>query len=63
MLKSTYLPVVKMGQLNLHIDDKLEDRFRRVAAEKFGAKKGFLKKAIEEAIKEWISKNSKEEQK
>jgi len=52
-----------MGQLNLHIDDKLEDQFRRVAAEKFGAKKGFLKKAIEEAIKEWISKNSKEEQK
>jgi hypothetical protein len=48
-----------MGQLNLKVDDKLEMEFRKVAAEKFGARKGFLKKAIEEAIREWIRKNSK----
>ena len=47
-----------MGQINLKIDDNLEKEFRRVAAEKFEAKKGFLKKAIEEAIRDWIRKNS-----
>jgi hypothetical protein len=46
-----------MGHLNLIIDDKLENEFRRVAVEKFGAKKGFLKKAVEEALSEWIKKN------
>lgn len=48
-----------MGQVNLQIDDKLEKEFRMIAAEKFGAKKGFLKKAIEEAIKDWVNKNQK----
>jgi len=48
-----------LGQINLKIDDNLEKEFRKVAAEKFEAKKGFLKKAIEEAIKDWIRKNSK----
>lgn len=48
-----------MGQINLKIDDNLEKEFRKIAAEKFEAKKGFLKKAIEEAIREWINKNSK----
>jgi len=47
-----------MGQINLKIDDNLEKEFRRVAAEKFEAKKGFLKKAVEEAIRDWIQKNS-----
>jgi len=46
-----------MGRVNLKIDDGLEERFRRVAADRFGAKKGFLKKAIEEAIQDWINKN------
>jgi hypothetical protein len=48
-----------MGQINLKIDDKLEKEFRKVAAEKFEARKGFLKKAIEEAVRDWIHKNSK----
>jgi len=46
-----------MGQINLQIDDKLEKEFRKVAAEKFEAKKGFLKKAVEEAIRDWIGRN------
>ncbi|MCD6242378.1 hypothetical protein J7K06_01615 [Candidatus Bathyarchaeota archaeon] len=50
--------MIQMGQINLKIDDNLEKEFRRVAAEKFEAKKGFLKKAIEEAIRDWIRKNS-----
>jgi hypothetical protein len=48
-----------MGKINLEIDDKLEREFRKVAVEKFEARKGFLKKAIEEAIQDWIRKNSK----
>lgn len=41
------------------IDEELEGEFRKLAAERFGAKKGFLKKAIEEAVRDWIYKNSK----
>ena len=48
-----------MGKINLAIDDKLEKEFRRAAVEKFEARKGFLKKAIEEAIRDWIRKNRK----
>jgi len=50
-----------MGHINLSIDDGLEREFRRTAVLKFEARKGFLKKAIEEAISEWIRKNSKSE--
>jgi hypothetical protein len=48
-----------MGQLNLKVDNELEKEFRKVAVERFGARKGFLKKAVEEAIRDWIRKNSK----
>ncbi len=51
--------MIKMGKINLEIDDNLERELRRVAVEKFEAKKGFLKKAVEEAIRDWIWKNSK----
>jgi tryptophan synthase beta subunit len=47
-----------MGQVNLKVDDNLEREFRRVAVERFEARKGFLKKAIEEAMRDWINKNS-----
>jgi len=49
-----------MGQINLKIEDELEKEFRKVAAQKFEARKGFLKKAIEEAIRDWINKNSED---
>jgi hypothetical protein len=59
-LKTTYVAsVILMGQVNLQIDDQLEKEFRRVAVERFEAKKGFLKKAVEEAISDWIRKNSR----
>jgi hypothetical protein len=48
-----------MGQLNLKIDDELEREFRKVAAERFEARKGFLKKAVEEALWEWVKKNKR----
>jgi hypothetical protein len=48
-----------MGQLNLKVDDRLEREFRRIAAERFEARKGFLKKAVEEALWEWIRRNQR----
>lgn len=49
-----------MGQINLKVDDKLEKEFRMTAAKKFEARKGFLKKAIEEAIRDWILNEQQE---
>jgi hypothetical protein len=49
-----------MGKINLDIDDALEKEFRKAAVEKFEARKGFLKKAIEEAIYEWLRRNKGE---
>ena len=40
----------------MEIDDELEERFRKVAVAKFGPKKGYLKKATEEALHQWIRK-------
>jgi tryptophan synthase beta subunit len=51
--------LIKMGKINLDIDDNLEKELRKIAVEKFEARKGFLKKAVEEAIRDWIRKNSK----
>jgi hypothetical protein len=49
-----------MGQLNLKVDDKLEKEFRKVASQRFEARKGFLKKAVEEALWEWVKKYKRE---
>jgi len=48
-----------MGNINVKINDNLEKEFRRMAVEKFEARKGFLKKAVEEAMRDWVRKNSK----
>jgi predicted transcriptional regulator len=48
-----------MGQLNLKVDDELEREFRKVAAERFEARKGFIKKAVEEALSEWVRRNQR----
>lgn len=46
-----------MGQLNLKIPDELEEKLRNTAVRKFGARKGFLRRAVEEAIREWLERN------
>lgn len=46
-----------MGQLNLRISDELEEKLRNLAVRKFGARKGFLRKAVEEALREWVERN------
>jgi metal-responsive CopG/Arc/MetJ family transcriptional regulator len=45
-----------MGKINISLDDKLEDRFRRAVFESKGMKKGNMSEAFEEALEEWIKK-------
>lgn len=45
-----------MAHINLVIDDGLDDQFRKEVARRLGMKKGNIKIAIEEAIKDWVEK-------
>ena len=50
----TYIVVV-MGTLTVRISDEIEKSLRRRAAQLYGAKKGALSRAIEDAIRSWLS--------
>jgi hypothetical protein len=52
-----------MGKMNVVVDDKLEDRFRKAVADSKGMKKGNISIALEEALDAWIEsqKRSKRE--
>jgi len=43
-----------MGKMNIVLDDKLEEEFRKAVFERKGMKKGNISIALEEAIKQWI---------
>jgi hypothetical protein len=45
----------KMGKLNIKIDEKLDNKFRKEVFKRKGMKKGNLTKAVEEAMLLWIS--------
>jgi len=49
-----------MGRILITIDDELEERFRKVVARVYGARKGAISKAIEEAIKLWLERYEKQ---
>jgi len=49
-----------MGRMSIVLSDKLEEKFRKVVAAKYGWKKGALSEAIEEAVEEWIRKQRTE---
>lgn len=49
-----------MGWVRAIVSDELELKFRKIAMEKFGYKKGSITKALEEAIQEYIKKNKNE---
>ena len=40
--------------MNIVLDDKLEEQFRRAVFQRKGMKKGNISEALEEAIKQWI---------
>ena len=48
--------VVEMGKISVTIPDELEKKLRLKTIERFGRRKGDLSKAVEEAVKTWITK-------
>ena len=44
-----------MGRINVDISDELEKQLRLKTVEKFGGKKGDLSRAVQEAVKTWIT--------
>jgi post-segregation antitoxin (ccd killing protein) len=46
-----------MGSVSVSIPDDLEQQLREKGVEKFGLRRGYLSKAIEEAIRLWLKEN------
>jgi hypothetical protein len=44
-----------MGRINVDLPDELDKQLRFKTVERFGGKKGDLSKAVEQAVKTWIS--------
>jgi len=49
-----------MGKMNIVLDDKIEDKFRKTVFQRKGMKKGNISQALEEAIEQWIKENPNE---
>lgn len=45
-----------MGRISVDLPAELEKQLRLKTVEKFGGKKGDLSRAVEDAIKTWMSK-------
>ena len=45
-----------MGRVSVDLPDELEKQLRLKTVEKFGGKKGDLSRAVEEAVKTWVTK-------
>lgn len=43
-----------MGKINISLDDKIEEKFRKAVYQRKGMKKGNISKSLEEAIEHWI---------
>jgi len=43
-----------MGEIRGVVSEEVEEKFRRLAMERFGYGKGSLSKALEEALSHWI---------
>ena len=44
-----------MGRINVALSDELEKMLRFKTIERFGGKKGDLSRAVEEAVKTWVT--------
>jgi len=47
---------LKMGRICVVLSDQLEKQLRLKTIERFGGKKGDLTRAVEEAVKTWITR-------
>jgi len=43
-----------MGRIDIILDDKLEEKFRKEVFRRYGMKKGNITMAIQEAVKQWM---------
>jgi metal-responsive CopG/Arc/MetJ family transcriptional regulator len=48
--------VIKVGRISVELPDELERKLRFKAIEEFGGRKGDLSKAVEEAVRTWVTK-------
>ena len=46
-----------MKRLTVRVNDDIVKEFREIAKKKFGHRKGFFSKAIDEALTEWIKES------
>ena len=44
-----------MGRISVDLPNELEKQLRLKTVERFGGKKGDLSKAVEQAVKTWVS--------
>ena len=47
-----------MGRISVELSDELEKKLRFKTIEKFGGKKGDLSRAVQEAVRTWVAKDS-----
>ncbi|MFW9972723.1 MAG: hypothetical protein ACFFDF_21235 [Candidatus Odinarchaeota archaeon] len=45
-----------MGKMSIDITDELDEQFRETVFNRLGMKRGNLRIAVEEALKDWINK-------
>jgi len=45
-----------MGRITFTLDDVVEEQFRKIVAMKYGARKGAIGSALNEAVRLWIAK-------
>jgi hypothetical protein len=45
-----------MGRVSVELSDELEKELRFKTIERFGGRKGDLSRAVEEAVKTWVTK-------
>lgn len=43
-----------MGKMNIVLDDRIEEQFRKAVFKRMGMKKGNISLALEDAIKKWM---------
>ncbi len=48
--------MVEMGRISVDIPDELEKKLRLKTIERFGGRKGDLSKAVEEAVRTWVTR-------
>jgi hypothetical protein len=46
-----------MGRISIDLPDTLEKQLRLKTVERFGGKKGDLSRAVEDAVKKWVTTN------